>query len=147
MLVVVSALALAGLWWSLLQRRRGRLLTGSRSVGLTTAWAQPGSAVTLVQFSSATCTACVRSARVWAEVVASRQDIAHRELDAADHLQAVRDLGIYTTPTTLLVDAEGEILGKVVGAPTPSRAAQAVAQALASGTPLVSPSVEAGQPA
>ena len=57
---------------------------------------------TLLQFSSAFCAPCRALRRVSSEVAAMVTGVQHVEVDAESHLEAVRALGIWRTPTLLV---------------------------------------------
>lgn len=103
--------------------RHGRLRPERIATAIPADWSVPGAALTIVQLSSAVCTACARSARVWTAAASRRPEVAFREIDAEDHLDAVRELGVLTTPTTLVYDRSGALRGRISGAPTPVQAA------------------------
>ncbi|MGI5521374.1 TlpA family protein disulfide reductase [Micromonospora sp. CA-259024] len=128
LLVVVGVLTLAtvlGWWW---RRRDGRirpvaggaLLAGSvpdpSSPVLAALGVRPGT-VTLVQFSSAFCAPCRATRRLLTEVESRLDGIHVVEIDAERHLDEVRELAIWRTPTVLVVDAEGRIVQRVSGVP------------------------------
>ncbi|MFZ0529961.1 MAG: thioredoxin family protein, partial [Propionicimonas sp.] len=75
-----------------------------------------GSAATFVQFSAEICAPCRATARVLGEVVDEVPGVAHVELDAASRLDLVEDLGITRTPTVLLLDGNGAVRNRIVGA-------------------------------
>lgn len=78
----------------------------------------PGSAVlTLVQFSSAFCQPCRATRLILGQVVTELPQLKHVEVDAESHLAAVRTLGIWRTPTTLLIDQHGRVVERAVGQP------------------------------
>ena len=84
-----------------------------------TPWAdQVGERATLLQFSSAFCAPCRATRRILTDVAADEPGIAHIEVDAEEHLDVVRRLGILRTPTTIVLDPHGHELGRAVGAPT-----------------------------
>jgi thiol-disulfide isomerase/thioredoxin len=87
----------------------------------------PGaSPVTLVQFSSAFCAPC-RSTRVLLrDIAAGRPDVAHVEVDAESHLDEVRALDVRRTPTVLVVDAAGRVVGRASGLPRRAQVLAAV---------------------
>jgi thiol-disulfide isomerase/thioredoxin len=87
----------------------------------------PGaSPVTLVQFSSAFCAPC-RSTRVLLQdIAAGRPDVAHVEVDAESHLDEVRALDVRRTPTVLVVDADGRVVGRASGLPRRAQVLAAV---------------------
>jgi thiol-disulfide isomerase/thioredoxin len=77
---------------------------------------QPAQA-TLLQFSSAFCAPCRAVRRVSGEVAALLPGVRHVEVDAESHLDAVRALGIWRTPTLLVLDAEGRVAKRATGVP------------------------------
>ncbi|GGK10329.1 hypothetical protein GCM10010123_45410 [Pilimelia anulata] len=95
--------------------------------------AEPG-AVTLVQFSSAFCAPCRATRRVLADVAARVDGLRHVEIDAESHLDVVRAHGIRRTPTVLIVDRAGRLVGRAVGQPSRDRVLAAVAPLLADGS-------------
>ena len=126
-LLVAIALASAfGLWRA---ARDGRF-RGTHSLGPETAAAAPvpgvladlehplGERATLLQFSSAFCAPCRATRRILGEVAGLVPGVAHVELDAEDHLDLVRRLGIVRTPTTLILDAHGHEVSRASGAPS-----------------------------
>ena len=126
-LLVAIALASAfGLWRA---ARDGRF-RGTHSLGPETAAAAPspgvladlahplGERATLLQFSSAFCAPCRATRRILGEVAGLVPGVAHVELDAEDHLDLVRRLGIVRTPTTLILDAQGHEVSRASGAPS-----------------------------
>ncbi|MDG4827161.1 thioredoxin family protein [Asanoa sp. WMMD1127] len=91
----------------------------------------PGSRVTLLQFSSAFCAPCRATRRVLAGVAAMVDGVEHLEVDAESHLDAVRALDVTGTPTTLIV-AGGEVVQRAGGVPTRAQVLAAVAKTLES---------------
>ncbi|ROR92561.1 TlpA family protein disulfide reductase [Nocardioides aurantiacus] len=88
------------------------------SVLADTPWAdQAGERATLLQFSSAFCAPCRATRRTLGEVVAVTPGVAHVEVDAEQHLDVVRRLGILRTPTTIVLDARGHEVTRATGAP------------------------------
>ena len=79
--------------------------------------AQAGERATLLQFSSAFCAPCRATRRVLTEVAEVVPGVAHLEVDAEQHLDLVRRLGVLRTPTTLVLDAEGREVTRAMGAP------------------------------
>lgn len=135
--VALAELALetaAGLWW---RRRDGAL----RAVGQETATGEAAALaalgvaagrVTLLQFSSAFCAPCRVARRVCDEVAARHDGVVHIEVDAESHLGEVRELGIWRTPTVLVVDPQGRVAHRATGAPAKAQILEAVS---ALGTP------------
>ena len=75
-----------------------------------------GARATFVQFSSEVCAPCRRTHAVLAQLVSEHDDLSHVEMDVVEHLDLVRRFGIMRTPTTLLLDARGVVVGRMSGA-------------------------------
>ena len=95
--------------------RRGSVLAGTAYDG------QRGERATLLQFSSAFCAPCRATRRILADVAAIVPGVAHVEVDAEEHLDLVRRLGVLRTPTTLVLDAAGREVTRASGAPRPAQ--------------------------
>ncbi len=76
-----------------------------------------GARATLVQFSSAFCQPCRATRGVLANVAGTADGVEHIEVDAESRLDLVRRLGISRTPTTLVVDGSGRVVGRASGVP------------------------------
>jgi thiol-disulfide isomerase/thioredoxin len=74
--------------------------------------------VTLLQFSSAFCAPCRAVRRVSTEVAELLPGVQHVEIDAESHLDEVRELGIWRTPTLLVLDREGRVAKRATGVPS-----------------------------
>jgi thiol-disulfide isomerase/thioredoxin len=114
---VLAVTSAYGVWY---QRSRGKIKTKAQSPnGLSTAviGGELGSRATLVQFSSAFCTPCRATRTLLENVVADIYDVRHVEIDAETNLELVRKLDIRSTPTTLILNAQGVEVGRAVGAP------------------------------
>jgi thiol-disulfide isomerase/thioredoxin len=72
---------------------------------------------TLLQFSSAFCAPCRAVRRVSTEVADLVPGVQHVEVDAESHLDAVRALDIWRTPTLLLLEADGRVVRRATGVP------------------------------
>ena len=128
LLVVVLVAATAfGLWRA---RQDGRIRgvdatsaaaadTPDVGLRLTTAELEAplGERATLVQFSTAFCQPCRATRRVLAQVADQVDGVAHVEIDAEGHLDLVRRLDVRRTPTVFVLDAEGTVVRRAVGAP------------------------------
>ena len=86
-----------------------------------------GEHATLVQFSSAFCAPCRATRQVLSDVVRSVEGVVHVEVDAEQHLEAVRRLGVLRTPTTLVLDAAGREVARATGAPRKDQVLAAIA--------------------
>ncbi len=78
---------------------------------------QLGERATLLQFSTAFCAPCRATRRVLADVAEVVPGVAHVEVDAEEHLDLVRKVGVLRTPTTLVLDAQGQEVTRAAGAP------------------------------
>lgn len=126
-LAVIAVATALGLWW---RARNGRytpvgaaLLASAPDdeaddTRLTSAelGAPLGSVATFVQFSSEVCAPCRRTRAVLAQLVSERDGLSHVEMDVVEHLDLVRRFAIMRTPTTLLLDARGVVVGRMSGA-------------------------------
>lgn len=99
---------------------------GSTSTAAPSAWdavaaalpdAARGESGTLLQFSSAFCAPCRATRRVLREVAEVVPGVTHVEVDAEQHLELTRTLGILRTPTTLVLDAAGHEVSRAGGVP------------------------------
>lgn len=90
----------------------------SAALGDTPFAEQLGERATLLQFSSAFCAPCRATRRVLADVAGRTDGVTHVEVDAEQHLDLVRRLGIVRTPTTLVLDPHGHEVARAAGAPT-----------------------------
>jgi thiol-disulfide isomerase/thioredoxin len=124
---VLLAATGAGLW---LRAREGRVrpAPGAPSVPdlLGSLGVEPGTPVTLLQFSSAFCARCRATRIVCGRLAAERDGVRHVEVDAEGHLDAVRALGVWRTPTVFVVDAGGRPVARITGQPTRDQLVEAV---------------------
>jgi thiol-disulfide isomerase/thioredoxin len=88
---------------------------------LLTALGVEPAAATLLQFSSAFCAPCRATRRVLENVARTVPGVAHVEVDAEEHLDLVRALGVLRTPTTVVLDAAGREVTRAAGAPKPAQ--------------------------
>ncbi len=131
-LIAVAALALAGMVGLAVRRLNGRFTARAehpvtRNPVLAELGVTPGAALTMLQFSSAFCAPCRATRVLCAELAARTPGVRHVEVDAESHLEAVRALDIWRTPTVLLVDSAGEIRRRASGLPTREQLRAAVA--------------------
>ena len=86
-----------------------------------------GERATLLQFSSAFCAPCRATRRVLADVATAVPGVRHVELDAEQHLDLVRRVGVTRTPTTLVLDGTGREVTRAAGAPRKEQVLAALA--------------------
>ncbi|WRZ96249.1 thioredoxin family protein [Streptomyces sp. NBC_01007] len=134
LVVCVVVLAAASVYGVLHRRWSGRVRVRGRDGGKLLGAAELGEALgeraTLVQFSSAFCAPCRATRRVLGEVAGLVPGVSHVEIDAEDHLDLVRDLGILKTPTVLVLDADGRIVRRATGQPRKADVIAALGEAV-----------------
>src|SRR6202167_3957753 len=74
-----------------------------------------GRRATLVQFSTEFCTYCGPTRELLAELASQRDGVAFVEIDAADRMDLTRRLRVMSTPTVLVLGADGAIAGRLSG--------------------------------
>ncbi|KQR08469.1 thioredoxin family protein [Cellulomonas sp. Leaf334] len=126
-LALLAVAAVLGLWW---RSRNGRYTAVDRALladvpvdvvddARLTAdelGVPLGNRATFVQFSSEVCAPCRRTHAVLAQLITEHEGLSHVEMDVVEHLGLVRRFGIMRTPTTLLLDARGVVVGRLSGA-------------------------------
>lgn len=112
-LVVILALVAVSTALGLLWRaRQGRVrLAHGEAADL----AQPGASVTLLQLSTEVCAPC-RATHAVLERVADDRGIAHIDLDITHRPEVAQRFRVLTTPTTLVLDAQGAVRARITGA-------------------------------
>jgi thiol-disulfide isomerase/thioredoxin len=75
-----------------------------------------GADATFVQFSSAVCAPCRATHRVLSAISDTEEGVVHIDVDAEARLDLVERYGITRTPTVLLLDREGVVRHRIVGA-------------------------------
>jgi thiol-disulfide isomerase/thioredoxin len=81
---------------------------------------------TLVQFSSEVCAYCGPTRELLAEVARDRDGLAFVEIDATERFDLTRRLRVFSTPTVLVLAADGSIAGRASGRPSKSDVLAAV---------------------
>jgi thioredoxin-like negative regulator of GroEL len=94
-----------------------------------------GERATLVQFSTEFCAYCGPTRELLAEVAGAREGVAFVEVDAARRLDLTRRLNVRSTPTVLLLAADGSIAQRASGKPRKSDVLAAVGSVLGEGVP------------
>ncbi|MBB4779658.1 TlpA family protein disulfide reductase [Streptomyces rapamycinicus] len=139
LVVCAAALLLASAFGVVRATRGGRLRARPRdgAVRLSAAelGAELGDRATLVQFSTAFCQPCRATRRLLAEIAGTMPGTAHVEIDAEDRLELVRRLGILRTPTVLVLDRAGRVVGRASGQPRRAEVLAAIGEATGATTP------------
>jgi thiol-disulfide isomerase/thioredoxin len=127
-LAVLAAATVAGLVY---RARYGRLRAsgGDLPPGLLPDAGSTG--VTLLHFTSATCAPCRQVRAVCADLAKDLSAVRHVEVDADEHLEAVKSLDIWRLPTLLIVDRHGRVARRTVGVPDRADLRRSVTEVLA----------------
>ncbi|HEX8630910.1 MAG TPA: hypothetical protein VF755_22370 [Catenuloplanes sp.] len=96
---------------------------------LTALGVEPADA-TLLQFSTVFCAPCRATRRICADVAALLPGVRYIDVDAESHLDAVRALGIWRTPTVLVLDRAGRVVRRATGVPAKAQVAAVLADLL-----------------
>jgi thioredoxin-like negative regulator of GroEL len=151
-LVVLAAASVAGLVMRLRQGRfraqgstsgasrtragdSGRPAAARAVVTAADLGAPLGERATLVQFSTEFCAYCGPTRELLAEVAGTRDGVAFVEVDAARRLDLTRRLDVRSTPTVLVLAADGSIAQRASGMPRRSEVLAAVGSVLGEGVP------------
>lgn len=132
--VLVAALVLTAALGLVHRTREGKVRDSGRESDLRGVLAElgesPGERATLLQFSSAFCAPCRATRRVMTEVTELVPGVAHVEVDAEQHLDLVRRLGVLKTPTTLVLNSRAEEVKRASGQPRKADVLAALGHAL-----------------
>ncbi|WP_146197058.1 thioredoxin family protein [Serinibacter arcticus] len=115
--VLVGAVVLAlgvALWR---RRRDGRVVPTSRPGAVAVPGLADDGIPVVLQLSSEVCAPCRAARRLLTDLVAGRDDVAHVDLDVAEHPGLVRELDVLRTPTVLLLDGDRRVRFRVAGVP------------------------------
>jgi thioredoxin-like negative regulator of GroEL len=83
-----------------------------------------------VQFSTDFCSYCGPTRELLTEMARTRDGLAFVEIDADDRMDLARRLRVFTTPTVLVLAADGTIAGRAAGQPRRSDVLAAVGSVL-----------------
>lgn len=72
---------------------------------------------TLVQFSTEMCSRCPQVRRMLTQIVDSRNDVSHIEVDVSHRPDLARRYSVLSTPTTFVVDPGGAVRARFTGVP------------------------------
>jgi thiol-disulfide isomerase/thioredoxin len=125
----LTVLLLAALAFGLWRRRadgRSRAVPAGERLTASDLGAPLGTAATLVQFSAPVCAPCRAAHRVLSAAAGATPGVVHVEVDAGEHLELARRLGVLRTPTTLVLSPDGRVVARSSGVPTPPQVAEAL---------------------
>jgi thiol-disulfide isomerase/thioredoxin len=113
---VLVASSIFGFWY---RKKQGEIRTRDRKLEISAKeiGEKLGSRLTLLQFSSAFCSPCRTTKVLLNNLTKDLPDIKHIDVDAESKLELARKLNILSTPTTIVLDADGREVGRAVGVP------------------------------
>jgi thiol-disulfide isomerase/thioredoxin len=121
-LAALAALVVVASAVGLLQRRRSGRMRGAAAervrpeeLGVE----RLGADATLLQLSTEFCAPCRSTARLLSGIAGRRDGVAHVEIDLAERPTLAERFGVLQTPTTLLLDRDGVVRGRIGGVPRP----------------------------
>lgn len=110
---LVGVSTLLGLIW---KSRQGRVVAQSGST-ISLDYREAGK-TTIIQFTTEMCSPCAQLKPRLQQIANFRSDVVYRDLDAVEHLELASRLSIRSTPTTLIVNPDGEIRARINGVAT-----------------------------
>lgn len=111
------AATLFGLFW---QHRQGRVQPGggvAPGPGLPDGMLDGTAAVTLLLLTSPVCARCPQARTTLRELATAIPGVRHTEVDLGGHPELATELGVRSTPTTLVISRTGHELFRVIGVP------------------------------
>jgi thiol-disulfide isomerase/thioredoxin len=130
--VALAVLLLAALAFGAWRRRvdgRSRAVRGGEHLTAADLGAPLGEEATLLQFSAPVCAPCRAAHRVLSAAADAAPGVVHLELDAGEHLELTRRLGVMRTPTVVVLASDGRVVARASGVPTRPQVAEALALA------------------
>ncbi|WP_022881792.1 TlpA family protein disulfide reductase [Gryllotalpicola ginsengisoli] len=135
---VIALLALATLAGVLWRARAGRVAGPRAQAQVVTpadvtdgaADAVFGERATLLQFSTEHCAFCPATRRLLGALAERTPGVAHVEVDLTRSPALAQRFRVLQTPTTLLLDADGAVRGRIGGPPRPTELEATVADIL-----------------
>ena len=116
LVAVLGASSIFGIWY---RRSRGEIKSGTRKLEISSkeVGEKLGTRLTLLQFSSAFCSPCRTTKILLEQLTKDLPDVKHIVVDAESKIDLARSLNIMSTPTTIILDADGREVGRAVGIP------------------------------
>lgn len=123
-LVTIVSLVAVSTALGLARRARQGSVRSSRDEAAD--FAAAGAAVTLLQLSTEFCAPCRVTHAVLDRVAAERAEVAHVDLDITHRPDVASRFRVLSTPTTLVLDADGVIRARIAGAPRATTVFEAI---------------------
>lgn len=93
----------------------GRAAAAEGTLSAADLGAPLGAQATLVQFSTEVCAYCGPTRELLTAVAGERDGVSFIEIDAAERMDLTRRLHVLSTPTVLVLDADGGITSRASG--------------------------------
>lgn len=107
---LVAAATVFGLVW---KSRQGRVVTVSgQTISLNY---RAAGKTTLLQFTTELCAPCAQLKPRLEQIALYRSDVEHVVVDAVEHLDLANNLSVRSTPTTFVIDPDGQIRARIQG--------------------------------
>ena len=113
----LAALTALGFWF---QHRKGLVKVTNGDEGSLTVGevgGPLGAAATLVMFSTRFCSICPSARAFFEALVGEVPGVSFYEVDAEKDLVLAKKFGVKSTPTTLVLNASGNVMARIIGAP------------------------------
>jgi thiol-disulfide isomerase/thioredoxin len=124
LVALVALAAIVGLIWKARTGRAKQVDSGDRIDLAELGIVKDGKAVTalttrvtFLQFSTDFCTFCGPTAKMLQTLEKSDPNVTHLEVNVTERLDLVKKYNILQTPTTLVLDQQGNIQSRIGGAP------------------------------
>ncbi|HTN56619.1 MAG TPA: thioredoxin family protein [Microbacterium sp.] len=122
---LVAIAVVAGVIW---RARDGRRRSGSTSAVDLTDLGVTAGRVSLVQFSTETCSRCPQVRRMLQGVAAAHDGVDHVDIDLTHRPDLARRHRVLSTPTTFLIGADESLVARFAGAPRRADVESALAE-------------------
>jgi len=110
---LVTVAVIAGVVWRV---RDGRRRAGAGAIDLSGLGVARGR-VSLVQFSTETCTRCPQVRRMLQGIAAAHDGVDHVDVDLTHRPDLARRHRVLSTPTTFLIGTDDSLIARFTGAP------------------------------
>jgi thioredoxin-like negative regulator of GroEL len=127
-ILLVVVLAVASTAGFAMRRRQGRFRSTGGAAAVPSA--APVTVLTATDLGVPVCAYCGPTRELLAEVARDRDGLAFVEIDATERFDLTRRLRVFSTPTVLVLAADGSIAGRASGRPSKSDVLAAVGTVL-----------------
>ena len=112
-IVIAGLIAVATIFGLVWKRGQGKVVTVSgQTISLNY---RAAGKTTLLQFTTELCAPCAQLKPRLEQIALFRSDVEHRVVDAVEHLDLANNLSVRSTPTTFIIDPNGQIRARIHG--------------------------------